>query len=265
MAQAGVGSSAIASSVVLRLHLCRCRTCHATSRLRPLPLPGHGNGAEGTVPLSSLEPTQYPQDFISRNVTPKHLLWYGALAFLKTIKVRLRGLKKSGPSASKPKTPASATLGLQADDMVRVRPKEEIMATLNEEHKNFGLTFESDMKQFCGSTHRVLRRVERVIDEGTGKMRAISRESPHPRRRHLRNRPRLPDAAVLHTRRLYLLAGSMAQARSACGVGRFIYWAADQPKSRANRYSRSVLSCAGRNRPRAPAADLRRGRNRSWR
>jgi hypothetical protein len=67
------------------------------------------------------------------------------------------------------KTPVE-TLDLQPGELVQVRSQEEIMATLNKDHRNRGLLFDSEMLPYCGHLYRVLRRVYRIIDEKTGKM-----------------------------------------------------------------------------------------------
>jgi hypothetical protein len=61
-------------------------------------------------------------------------------------------------------------LDLRPGDLVEVRSKEEIMATLDKGQKNRGLWFDSEMLPYCGGIYRVLRRVNRIIDEKTGKM-----------------------------------------------------------------------------------------------
>ena len=67
------------------------------------------------------------------------------------------------------KTP-TAVLNLQPGELVQVRSKEEIMATLNRHQRNRGLLFDVEMLSYCGGIYRVLRRVNRIIDEKTGKM-----------------------------------------------------------------------------------------------
>jgi hypothetical protein len=67
------------------------------------------------------------------------------------------------------KTP-TATLDLQPGELVRIRPKEEILRTLNNDLLNRGMGFEEEMSRYCGQTARVQARVERCIDEKTGRM-----------------------------------------------------------------------------------------------
>jgi hypothetical protein len=67
------------------------------------------------------------------------------------------------------KTPKE-TLDLQPGELVRVKTKEQIMATLDRKATNRGLTFDGEMLKYCGKQARVLRRVDRIIDEPTGKL-----------------------------------------------------------------------------------------------
>ena len=61
-------------------------------------------------------------------------------------------------------------LQLQPGELVRVKPYDEILATLTRNNKNRGLWFDAEMVSFCGHDYRVLRRVETIIDEKNGKM-----------------------------------------------------------------------------------------------
>lgn len=61
-------------------------------------------------------------------------------------------------------------LGLEPGELVEVRSREEIFATLDERDRNRGLRFDSEMLNYCGKRARVLRRVEHIIDEQSGKM-----------------------------------------------------------------------------------------------
>jgi hypothetical protein len=73
------------------------------------------------------------------------------------------------------KTP-SAVLGLQPGDLVQVKSKEQILATLDRNGRNRGLSFDSEMLKYCGRRARVLRRVTRIIEERTGRMLHLSRD-----------------------------------------------------------------------------------------
>ena len=54
---------------------------------------------------------------------------------------------------------------IQAGDWVRVRSLEEIEATLNHWRQLRGCTFMPEMAAYCGTTQRVLKRMERFVDE----------------------------------------------------------------------------------------------------
>lgn len=82
----------------------------------------------------------------------------------KSIHWRLFGNKKSKPKDS---------LGLKAGEWVQVKTRQEIEETLDAHSKHRGLTFTQSMVPFCGGHFQVLRRVDRIILEETGKMRSI--------------------------------------------------------------------------------------------
>ena len=64
----------------------------------------------------------------------------------------------------------TAELNLVAGDLVRIKTKREIVSTLDYRNKNQGLSFDKEMLKYCGRVARVRGRVERLIDESTGKM-----------------------------------------------------------------------------------------------
>jgi hypothetical protein len=74
------------------------------------------------------------------------------------------------------KTPRE-TLDLVAGDRVTVKSHAEIVATLDTLGRNRGMGFDTEMVPYCGRTMTVLRRVERLIDEGTGRMRYLGSDA----------------------------------------------------------------------------------------
>lgn len=66
--------------------------------------------------------------------------------------------------------PDPPLLNLRPGELVEVKSKEEILPTLSPSNRNRGLIFGIDMLHYCGRRARVLRRVERIIDEPTGRM-----------------------------------------------------------------------------------------------
>jgi hypothetical protein len=67
-------------------------------------------------------------------------------------------------------TTAVSQLNLQPGEFVQVKSKEEILATLDRRNRNRGLLFDSEMIRYCGGTYRVLKRVNQIVDEKTGKI-----------------------------------------------------------------------------------------------
>jgi hypothetical protein len=67
------------------------------------------------------------------------------------------------------------TLDLQPGELVRIKRKQEIESTLDSNNGNRGLSFDPEMLWYCGREARVLRRVERTIDERTGKLLHLKR------------------------------------------------------------------------------------------
>jgi hypothetical protein len=128
-----------------------------------------------TTRLSSSEPMQYVRDIVSRNITLAEFLRHAPAIYFQGAKNRL--LKLIGKTASKGQRIAKrAPLHLRPGEFAQIRPEEEIPETLDREDRNLGLHFESDMRLYCGEVHRVVGRVERVIDERNGKMRHIRRD-----------------------------------------------------------------------------------------
>ena len=80
--------------------------------------------------------------------------------------------RKTGTIPDGQPTPAQ-TLNLQAGELVQIKPHQEILKTLNESSRNRGLYWDAEEVPYCGKTYRVLKRVERIINERTGKMQEM--------------------------------------------------------------------------------------------
>jgi hypothetical protein len=87
-----------------------------------------------------------------------------------------RGLRWGFVEGRAGKRTPTATLDLQVGELVRIRSKEEILDTLNDDLLNRGMGFEEEMARYCGRTARVRARVERCLDEKTGRM--LTMKSP---------------------------------------------------------------------------------------
>ncbi|HEV3345256.1 MAG TPA: hypothetical protein VG125_33065 [Pirellulales bacterium] len=134
--------------------------CQATELLR------------ATYPLPVLQPSQYVCDVRSNGAT-----WRGAargigLSLINRCLRLLRQPTMPRVVGSLRRTP-HVELGLAAGDRVEVKSHAEILATLDRRGKNRGLSFDSEMIPYCGGQFRVLRRVETIVDEATGKLRTL--------------------------------------------------------------------------------------------
>ena len=70
-----------------------------------------------------------------------------------------------GNAKSSSPTIDSVATDLKAGDLVQVRPREEIQATLDPWGRLKGCGFMPEMWQYCGTTQRVLKPMERFLDE----------------------------------------------------------------------------------------------------
>ena len=84
--------------------------------------------------------------------------------------LRLRGGRRYPFIEGKLRATPAQTMDLRPGELVRVKPKAAIVATLDSANRNRGLSFDSEMLKYCGREFRVLRRVERLIDEKSGKL-----------------------------------------------------------------------------------------------
>ncbi len=144
-------------------------SCQATELLRAAP---------ECLPLRDLG--QYVQDVRSGNVGVPSMLrsfLVGLFNRLQHLSTRIlprrlqfrEGLRWGFVKGTGTKTPTQHT-DLQPGELVRIKSKEEILQTLNKDLLNRGMGFEEEMSRYCGREARVLRRVDRCIDEKTGRL-----------------------------------------------------------------------------------------------
>jgi hypothetical protein len=69
-----------------------------------------------------------------------------------------------------PGTTPHETTDLRPGDLVRIKTKQQIEATLDTNGRNRGLSFDGEMSIYCGRTARVRSRVNRLIEESNGEM-----------------------------------------------------------------------------------------------
>ena len=146
-----------------------------------------------TSPMSFWDPRQYIRDLRSGNLDSGHagdfrghrvlelilavarLFQATVIGFFNEVQERRQGSRYPFIEGTAEKTSVEL-LNLQPGELVEVRSKEEIMATLDKTQKNRGLWFDSEMLPYCGGIYRVLRRVHRIVDEKTGKI--VSMKNP---------------------------------------------------------------------------------------
>ncbi|MBZ5679313.1 MAG: hypothetical protein LAO24_04310 [Acidobacteriia bacterium] len=152
--------------------------------------------AHASHPLHWWNLRQYVEDYTSGNVRLSQLLasflfflyaqlvsaGFGlgsALRWVYDVIQKMRGATpypmRLGKVPRGAKTP-SAKLDVQPGELVKIRSYEEILATLDENGLNRGMWFDAEMVPYCGGTYRVLNRVNRIINEKTGKMQDLKND-----------------------------------------------------------------------------------------
>ena len=183
-----------------------------------------------SVPLKRSDVAQYVEDLASGNVSLWRMI-VGFSFFLFEMVARgryglgtplrfgyelLQKLIGGTPYPSRPglipkgqKTP-SRKLDLKAGELVRVRPLPEILETVDVDLRNRGMGFHSEMVPFTGKTFRVLRRIEKIVNEKTGKMivmknDAVILENGTCQARYINNCRRFcPRSVYLYFREIWL-------------------------------------------------------------
>jgi len=125
-------------------------------------------------PLRIWDPRHYLRDFRSRAVRPRDLPKILFMAFYNIVARRLGRPDFGMLIGTQTKTPAIA-LGLKPGEIVRIKNKADVSQTLDAIGKNRGLYFgNEEASRHCGKTYAVLTRIDRMILEDSGKMRAIN-------------------------------------------------------------------------------------------
>jgi hypothetical protein len=143
--------------------------------------------------MSKLLPWWDVRQYVKDVLTGNHSLWkvikmisFGAFRILLRIGIgsrfliaaynafqKLRGSRPypiaKGEIPLDQRTPHEV-LDLQPGETVVIKPPEKIRATLNVHGRNRGMWFDQEMVKYCGNRYTVELRVERIIDEKTGKM-----------------------------------------------------------------------------------------------
>jgi len=146
-----------------------------------------------TTELKWWDPRQYIEDFTSGNVGIGRIL--GGAVYIATYTLSRAGLglgrpirwfydkfyplwrgtpfpRRAGTIPDGEPTPANE-LNLQPGELVRIKPLPDILKTLNQSNRNRGLYFDAEEVPYCSKAYRVLKRVDRIINERTGKMQPM--------------------------------------------------------------------------------------------
>jgi hypothetical protein len=116
-------------------------------------------------------PGLYLKDWSSGNITLVEFIRYGVLAMVNAFTDLWFDRRYPHVCGAATGQTPTAKLNLQAGDLVKVRSKDDIMQTVGPDMKNRGLLFDVEMVPFCeNGIHRVLRKVERIVDEKTGRL-----------------------------------------------------------------------------------------------
>ncbi|MEO6807201.1 MAG: hypothetical protein ABI286_01570 [Edaphobacter sp.] len=125
---------------------------------------------EATTPTRWNDPRNFLRELLSGNVRIGPSCTFMAVLLFNSVQRRCGGVRFPFRAHSPLKMTPHAVLNLQPGEFVRIKSKHEIEQTLNAEFKNRGLWFDTEMTRFCGGKYKVLARVNRQIDERTGKM-----------------------------------------------------------------------------------------------
>jgi hypothetical protein len=74
------------------------------------------------------------------------------------------------PRISKGQRTPTQVLDIQEGETVRVKSYDQILGTIDTDYKNRGMAFHAELVPYCGKTLKVIKRIERIIDEKSGRL-----------------------------------------------------------------------------------------------
>ena len=144
-------------------------------------------------------------------------VWNGELTAVRLVQLFLRWVRFRVPRAFRgnsslhgpnKRTPTES-LDLQPGEIVRVKSRARIAETLDSLGRNRGMAICEEMTQLCGREAEVRIRVDRIIEEKTGKMRPLEHSVML---RNLRGDPRACEECLCHAE------------MGDCPRGELMYW-----------------------------------------
>lgn len=129
-------------------------------------------------PLRNLDVRQYVREVRVGNVGPARVarVWLRAVLYAFERPLRRLHLRSPIPVKHRPGFRQPEALALEVGEWVQIKSPAEIGRTVDETGKHKGLWFDREMLPYCGGTYRVKARIERIIDDRTGRMIEITRD-----------------------------------------------------------------------------------------
>jgi hypothetical protein len=123
------------------------------------------------------DPRGYLRELSSGNVGVGHFARVMSRAVVREPMRKLGLIDEVHVRGSAQKGDSFPALDLQPGERVRVKSREEIAKTLNEQGRNKGLWFDEEMLPYCGQEFRVRQRVRTFINDHDGKMVELKNEA----------------------------------------------------------------------------------------
>ncbi len=125
------------------------------------------------TPLKWYHFSQYVTDVRVNGVAVRQIFFSLGVFFFNRIRHKLGKSPLPNVTGKLKRTPTEV-LDLQVGEWAVVKSRAEILATVDHEGRNRGMTFEAEMIPYCGKVYRVVQRVDRIVDERTGKIRQLA-------------------------------------------------------------------------------------------
>lgn len=129
-----------------------------------------------TTPLPTSNLSQYWRELTNGNFSLLRFIFIALRGFPIEIGRRIGLIKPLPLRGSAGQWPTVETVDFQPGELVQVKTREEIAATLDERGFNRGLSFDREMLRYCGQTMRVRGRVRQIIDDKSGRMLNIRKD-----------------------------------------------------------------------------------------